>query len=175
MREHIYWKHDALYVLDQRLLPFKETYIRCATARDAAKAIKDMAVRGAPLIGLVAAYGVVLGVRETVARRGRVRPGDMERICRRLQETRPTAVNLSWALARMKAVYAGTAGRRRRGRDHAQDRRGDARRGHREQPPPLDVRGGIDRRRRHHPHPLQRRRPCHGRLRHGPGRHQDRP
>ncbi len=48
MNDHIYWKDDALYVLDQRLLPFKETYLRCETVKDVAKAIKDMAVRGAP-------------------------------------------------------------------------------------------------------------------------------
>jgi methylthioribose-1-phosphate isomerase len=110
MSDHIYWKDGALYVLDQRLLPFKETYIRCETVKDAAKAIKEMAVRGAPLIGLVAAYGVVLGIRETTRSRGRVRPGDMERICRKLQETRPTAVNLTWALSRMKDAYAETKG-----------------------------------------------------------------
>ncbi len=46
MTDHIYWKDGALYVLDQRLLPFKETYLRCATVKDVAKAIKDMAVRG---------------------------------------------------------------------------------------------------------------------------------
>ena len=68
--------------------------------KDVAKAIKDMAVRGAPLIGLVAAYGVVVGMQEITKSRGRVKDRDMERICRKLRETRPTAVNLFWALSR---------------------------------------------------------------------------
>ncbi|MGD0229059.1 MAG: S-methyl-5-thioribose-1-phosphate isomerase [Syntrophorhabdales bacterium] len=105
MSDHIYWKDGALYLLDQRLLPFKETYIRCDTVRDVAKAIKDMAVRGAPLIGLVAAYGVVVGMQEVMRSRRRVRESDVQRICRRLKETRPTAVNLFWALRRMRNTY----------------------------------------------------------------------
>jgi methylthioribose-1-phosphate isomerase len=110
MNDHIHWKDDALYVLDQRLLPFKEKYLRCDTVRDVAKAIKDMVVRGAPLIGIVAAYGVVLGIREVMESRGRVRESDVERICLRLLRTRPTAVNLSWALGRMTKAYEESKG-----------------------------------------------------------------
>ncbi len=105
MSDHIYWKDEALYVLDQRLLPFRETYLRCETVRDVAKAIKDMVVRGAPLIGIVAAYGMAVGVREIMKSRGRAKESDLERICRRLKETRPTAVNLFWALGKMRNVY----------------------------------------------------------------------
>lgn len=105
MIEHVYWKEDALYVLDQRLLPFKEKYIRCATLKDVASAIRDMAVRGAPLIGVVAAYGMAIGVREMIETKGRLKQGDAERVCRRLKGTRPTAVNLFWALGRMRGVY----------------------------------------------------------------------
>jgi methylthioribose-1-phosphate isomerase len=105
MSDHIYWKDDALYLLDQRLLPFKETYLRCETIKDVTKAIKDMAVRGAPLIGLVAAYGMVVGIQEAIKSRGSVRESEVERICRRLKETRPTAVNLFWALGRMRNIY----------------------------------------------------------------------
>ncbi len=105
MNDHIYWKEGALYVLDQRQLPFKETYLKCAVLRDVAKAIKDMAVRGAPLIGIVAAYGMVIGIIDAIKAHGRLTESDAERICRKLKETRPTAVNLFWALRKMKGAY----------------------------------------------------------------------
>jgi methylthioribose-1-phosphate isomerase len=105
MSEHIYWKEDSLYVLDQRLLPFKETYLKCSSLKDVTSAIKGMAVRGAPLIGIVAAYGMVIGIREIIRMRGRLRESDAERVCRKLKETRPTAVNLFWALRKMRSVY----------------------------------------------------------------------
>ena len=105
MTDHIYWKDGSLYVLDQRQLPFKKVYVRCKSLADAAKVITNMTVRGAPLIGIVAAYGVALGVREVTKSKGRCNQADMDRICKRLQETRPTAVNLAWALERMKRVF----------------------------------------------------------------------
>lgn len=110
MTDHIYWKDGSLYVLDQRELPFKQIYVRCKGFADAAKAIENMTVRGAPLIGIVAAYGVSLGVREVFKAKGRCSPADVERICRRLQKTRPTAINLAWALDRMKAVFESSEG-----------------------------------------------------------------
>lgn len=105
MTDHIYWKDGALYVLDQRKLPFKKVYVRCNGLADTAKAIENMTVRGAPLIGIVAGYGVALGVKEAVALKGRCNHADVKRICQRLQMTRPTAVNLAWALERMKAAF----------------------------------------------------------------------
>ncbi len=105
MTDHIYWKEDSLYVLDQRLLPFKEIYLKCSTLKDVASAIKDMAVRGAPLIGIVAAYGMVIGIRELIDKRGRLRESDAERVCQKLKGTRPTAVNLFWALRKMRDIY----------------------------------------------------------------------
>jgi methylthioribose-1-phosphate isomerase len=105
MTDHIYWKDGSLYVLDQRQLPFKKAYVRCKGLADAAKVITNMTVRGAPLIGIAAAYGVALGVREVTKSKGRCSQADMDRICKRLQETRPTAVNLTWALERMKGVF----------------------------------------------------------------------
>ena len=106
MTDHVYWKDSSLYLLDQRLLPFKKTYVRCEDLDDAAEAIRNMTVRGAPLIGIVAAYGVALGVQGVLASKGRVKGADLERICKKLGKTRPTAVNLFWALERMKAAYA---------------------------------------------------------------------
>ena len=87
--EPLRWKGKSLEVLDQRLLPGKKKYLTCRTAEQVAKAIKDMAVRGAPAIGCAAAFGVVLG-------NGSPRSFDV------LSKSRPTAVNLFWALERMK-------------------------------------------------------------------------
>jgi len=103
--DHIYWKDGSLHLLDQRELPFKKTYVRCRTVKDVAVAIRNMTVRGAPLIGIVAAYGVVLGIREVIVSKRRFTSRDMDRIYQKLSATRPTAVNLSWALKRMKDAY----------------------------------------------------------------------
>ncbi len=105
MNDHIYWKDGSLHVLDQRLLPFKQVYLKCGTLKEVAVAVRDMAVRGAPLIGIVAAYGIVIGMQELLESRGRFTEKDVERMCRRLKETRPTAVNLFWALRRMRETY----------------------------------------------------------------------
>jgi methylthioribose-1-phosphate isomerase len=103
--DHIYWKEGSLYVLDQRLLPFRTTYLKCSTLKAVTAAIRNMAVRGAPLIGIVAAYGVVIGIQEIARSRGDLKDRDVERICRKLRETRPTAVNLFWALNKMRGTY----------------------------------------------------------------------
>jgi len=105
LTEHVYWKDGSLYVLDQRELPFKKVYVRCKSVGDIAKAITNMTVRGAPLIGIVAAYGVALGAEEMMKSKGRFTLADMDRICGRLKKTRPTAVNLVWALERMKEAF----------------------------------------------------------------------
>lgn len=105
MTDHIYWKDNTLFLLDQRLLPFKKAYIQCKTLKDAANAIKEMAVRGAPLIGIVAAYGFVIGVKELLKNKGILKERDIKRISKYLLNTRPTAVNLSWAVKRMERIY----------------------------------------------------------------------
>ena len=87
--EPIRWKGDHLELLDQRLLPDKAAYITCRSAEEVAQAIRDMVVRGAPAIGCAAAFGFVLG-------KGSRRAYDL------LAYSRPTAVNLVWALERMK-------------------------------------------------------------------------
>lgn len=89
------WEDDSLYILDQRLLPHTVEYIKCEDYEDVARAIKEMAVRGAPAIGIAAAYGVVLGVKKHSLK-------ELENIVRVLSGTRPTAVNLFWALERMR-------------------------------------------------------------------------
>jgi methylthioribose-1-phosphate isomerase len=98
----LYWEGDALYILDQRLLPHREKYLRCTSYRQVARAIKDMAVRGAPAIGVAAAYGLVL------AARGGAKPEKtlkkLRMAAEALRSTRPTAVNLFWAIDRMVSV-----------------------------------------------------------------------
>lgn len=91
------WKNGQLVLLDQRELPGKVSYIACSAVEEVALAIESLAVRGAPAIGIAAAYGVVLGAA------GGGIPGAGEAILR-LSRTRPTAVNLFWALDRMKEV-----------------------------------------------------------------------
>jgi methylthioribose-1-phosphate isomerase len=86
---------DAVIVLDQTALPHRVRWLRVADLAEAARAIRDMVVRGAPLIGATAAYGVALAVRAGIA---------LDDACRTLAATRPTAVNLRWALAAMRAV-----------------------------------------------------------------------
>ena len=102
MIDHIYWKDGSLFLLDQRKLPFKEVFVECVRLSDVEKAISKMIVRGAPLIGVTAAYGVAIGIAELMAKKGRLRASELEMICRRLVATRPTAVNLAWAVRRME-------------------------------------------------------------------------
>lgn len=97
---HILFEKDTLFLLDQRLLPWEEKYVECKTAEDVAWAIKEMVIRGAPAIGIVAALGVVLQ-----AKRNPSRPKEEAlRAIELLKNTRPTARNLFWALERMEKV-----------------------------------------------------------------------
>ncbi|MCX8110784.1 MAG: S-methyl-5-thioribose-1-phosphate isomerase [Syntrophorhabdaceae bacterium] len=105
MTDHIYWQDGSLFLLDQRLLPFKKKYVECKTLKDVAEAIRNMTIRGAPLIGIVAAYGVVIGMKEVIRSKGRATEKDFDRISTTLLKTRPTAVNLLWALKRMQKAY----------------------------------------------------------------------
>lgn len=100
------WRDECLYLLDQRVLPAEEAYIQCDSAADAAQAITAMVVRGAPAIGITAAYGVVLAARDAYARSPADWRGGMAEDLKRLRESRPTAVNLFWALDRMAAFVA---------------------------------------------------------------------
>lgn len=99
----ITWKKEEVVMTDQRLLPWMERYLRLRTAEQVARAIEGMVIRGAPAIGIAAAYGLVLGIRSLKSR------ADLEknffRFYNRLWQTRPTARNLFWALERMKRVF----------------------------------------------------------------------
>ena len=99
------WTEDGVVFVDQTKLPTEELYVTCRTYEEVAKAIKDMIVRGAPAIGVSAAMGIALGVRDaqvgTVPELRQVFGG----ICRTMGETRPTAVNLFWAIRRMQRKF----------------------------------------------------------------------
>ncbi len=102
MSNHIFLQDERLVVLDQRELPFREVLISLKSLEDFVKAIKKMAVRGAPLIGIVSAYGFAFGIKEITERKGRLTAPDVERIYMKLAKSRPTAFNLFWALDRMR-------------------------------------------------------------------------
>ena len=105
----IRWTGNALELLDQRKLPFVVEYLSCTTSDQVAAAIHDLAVRGAPAIGIAAAWGVVLAAREVMAATPAEAADRLEPALQRLNAARPTAVNLAWALARMRAALR-TAG-----------------------------------------------------------------
>jgi len=99
----IEWNNGRVVMIDQRLLPTREVYRVYSNYREVARAIKDMVIRGAPAIGVAAAMGIALGVR--TLRREELRQ-EFDRLCRAFAATRPTAVNLFWAIERMRRVYA---------------------------------------------------------------------
>ena len=105
----IRWTGSALELLDQRKLPFVVEYLSCTTSDEVAAAIHDLAVRGAPAIGIAAAWGMVLAAREVMAATPAEAADKLEPALQRLNAARPTAVNLAWALARMRAALK-TAG-----------------------------------------------------------------
>jgi methylthioribose-1-phosphate isomerase len=98
----IQWKNDRVVMLDQRLLPHREVYRVCRDHDEVATAIREMVIRGAPAIGVAAAMGVALGALNAPAKGFDRR---FERMLADLAKTRPTAVNLSWALQRMRRIY----------------------------------------------------------------------
>jgi methylthioribose-1-phosphate isomerase len=100
------WHRDSLYLIDQRCLPARQEFLRCDSAAEVADAIRSMVVRGAPAIGIAAAYGVVLAARECYRRLGPDWRGAMQAALALLAAARPTAVNLFWALERMRGQMA---------------------------------------------------------------------
>src|SRR6476646_5969682 len=96
----IRWTRGTLFLLEQRLLPFREKWIKCDTVEKVAKAIEDMTVRGAPAIGITAAYGVALAGMRVKSRSAIGFKNEVKLAIERLRKTRPTAVNLFWALDR---------------------------------------------------------------------------
>jgi methylthioribose-1-phosphate isomerase len=106
MHPTIEWQGDAVVMIDQRKLPAKEIYVTCRTAADVARAIKAMVIRGAPAIGVAAAMGLALVARRSDAKGTRQLATEFFKACDLLAATRPTAINLFWAIDRMKRVFS---------------------------------------------------------------------
>src|ERR1051325_3842121 len=105
MIKTIEWTDQGVKMIDQRKLPTIEEYPVFKTYREVADAIRVMVVRGAPAIGVAAAMGVALGVRDSKARTIAELSEEFDEITKTLASTRPTAVNLFWAIERMKMVF----------------------------------------------------------------------
>jgi len=100
------WTPEGVRFIDQTRLPLEESYVLATNYEQVAEIIVTMVVRGAPAIGVTAAYGVALGAQHTLAKTTQEFAPEFEKICARLASTRPTAVNLFWAIDRMKALFA---------------------------------------------------------------------
>jgi methylthioribose-1-phosphate isomerase len=104
MFKTIEWTDDGVRMIDQLKLPTQEVYVTCRTYQEVAEAIRTMIIRGAPAIGVAAAMGVALGVKHSRARSVSELRAEFEAIAETISKTRPTAVNLSWAVKRMRGV-----------------------------------------------------------------------
>jgi methylthioribose-1-phosphate isomerase len=100
----IEWKGDRVRLLDQRRLPQEVHYLDCKDASSIARAIRTMAIRGAPAIGVAAAMGIALAAKKIESPRTEVFRRSIERVCHQISQTRPTAVNLFWAVHRMERI-----------------------------------------------------------------------
>jgi methylthioribose-1-phosphate isomerase len=98
------WRQGCLRILDQTKLPLETVYLECKNLEHVAKAIKDLNVRGAPAIGIAAAFGVVLGMQDGCHKSWEEYQNRLSQVISILEATRPTAVNLFWALDRMRRV-----------------------------------------------------------------------
>jgi methylthioribose-1-phosphate isomerase len=105
MIETLEWTDNGVRFIDQTKLPTEETYVVCKTYEQVADVIRDMIVRGAPAIGVSAAMGIALGVKNSKAENGGDLKRDFDKICDVIGKTRPTAVNLFWAIKRMQEKF----------------------------------------------------------------------
>ena len=100
------WQGDTIVMVDQRKLPVQELYVKCKSAPEVARAIRTMVIRGAPAIGVATAMGIALGMKRSTAKGTRQFAVEFQKTCDLMAGTRPTAVNLFWAIDRMKRVFA---------------------------------------------------------------------
>src|SRR5262249_10503106 len=105
MIKTIEWTDEGVVMIDQRRLPTHELYPVFRTHEEVAKAIEEMVVRGAPAIGVAAAMGIALGMKNSTAASADQFERDFHQVCERLSGTRPTAVNLFWAVERMRWAF----------------------------------------------------------------------
>ncbi len=106
MIKTVEWTNEGVRMLDQRILPNEEKYLMLRSYEEVADAIKKMVVRGAPAIGVSAAMGLALGASQSVGTSVADLEYDFDFMCKVMEATRPTAVNLFWAVERMRAVIA---------------------------------------------------------------------
>jgi len=99
------WTDSGVRFIDQTKLPTEESYVTCTTCEQVANAIRTMIVRGAPAIGVATAMGIALGVQRSKAETVGELKRDFDRCCERIRQTRPTAVNLFWAISRMQEKF----------------------------------------------------------------------
>ena len=104
MVETITWKDNQVVMIDQRKLPLQEKYVICKGYRSVIRAIKDLVIRGAPAIGVAAAMGVALGALKIRTRHRHQFKASLDSVCQEIAGARPTAVNLAWAVERMRRV-----------------------------------------------------------------------
>ncbi|HET7205457.1 MAG TPA: S-methyl-5-thioribose-1-phosphate isomerase [Terriglobales bacterium] len=105
MIQTLEWTDSGVRFIDQTKLPTEETYVTCKTYQEVADVIRNMVVRGAPAIGVAAAMGIALGVKSSKAERVSDLKKDFDQICDVIGKTRPTAVNLFWAIRRMSEKF----------------------------------------------------------------------
>src|SRR6202007_2280873 len=105
MIETLQWTDRGVVFIDQTKLPTEEVYVTCTTHQQVADVIRNMVVRGAPAIGVAAAMGLALGVKNSKAENGAALKKDFDQICEAIRQTRPTAVNLFWAIRRMSEKF----------------------------------------------------------------------
>jgi methylthioribose-1-phosphate isomerase len=105
MIKTVEWTNEGVRMIDQRLLPTEEKYLIFRSCEEVAEAIKQMVVRGAPAIGVSAAMGLAVGLQQAVATTAVDLQADFDYMCDVMSRTRPTAVNLFWAIERMRAAF----------------------------------------------------------------------
>lgn len=105
MIKTVEWTKDGIRMIDQRLLPSEETYLMLRSYEEVAEAIRKMVIRGAPAIGIAAAMGIALGASQSVGSSVADIDDDLQYICEVMGKTRPTAVNLFWAIERMRTTF----------------------------------------------------------------------
>src|ERR1700676_1749450 len=105
MIQTLEWTESGVVFIDQTKLPTEEVYVTCTTHQQVADVIGNMVVRGAPAIGVAAAMGIALGVKNSKAENGADLKKDFDQICEAIRQTRPTAVNLFWAIRRMTEKF----------------------------------------------------------------------
>jgi methylthioribose-1-phosphate isomerase len=105
MIQTLEWTPRGVVFIDQTKLPTEEVYVTCTTHQQVADVIRNMVVRGAPAIGVAAAMGIALGVQNSKAETGAELKKEFDQICEIIRQTRPTAVNLFWAIRRMTEKF----------------------------------------------------------------------